>query len=217
MVVKIILAYRACDKEYEALDRFEPAEQTDPSAPDVYYDPQIAAMEEEYPDARGWLVMDGTNISYPFAIASDNDKYLRRALDGSYITAGTLFIDCRCGGDFKSFNTIIYGHKMNNGTMFAALEDYADESFFDADRSGTIFLVDGRLRLTPAACLVVSEYDTTVYDPAADPTAFREYIKANAKCLDEEALNGSDSFVTLSTCSYSFRGARTVLVCAVAR
>ena len=53
-------------------------------------------------------------------------------------------MDCRCSADFSGFNTIVYGHRMNNGSMFAALKHYKKQDFLQAhpqlyvtDASGT--------------------------------------------------------------------------------
>ena len=44
-------------------------------------------------DIIAWVYCPNTQINYPVAQSRDNSFYLRRLLDGSYNTAGTLFAD----------------------------------------------------------------------------------------------------------------------------
>ena len=94
----------------------------------------FAALQAQYPDAAAWLQMDDLpRISYPVMHAADNSYYLRRAPDGSHSESGSLFAD--------AFNTavtdpyvLVYGHHMQDGSMFAGLLAYQDEDFY---RSGS--------------------------------------------------------------------------------
>jgi len=56
----------------------------------------VQSLNETYPDAIGWLYMPNTNISYPVTQGNDNEYYLTHAYDGSSLSAGTIFLDCRC-------------------------------------------------------------------------------------------------------------------------
>lgn len=47
---------------------------------------------------------------------------------------GCLFVDTSCRPDFSGRNTVIYGHRMKNGTMFAALGNYQEQVYYDATR-----------------------------------------------------------------------------------
>ena len=90
-----------------------------------------AAVKEENPDFYGWLSVPDTVIDYPVMhTPSVPERYLRRAFDGSYSTNGVPFLDGACYEDCG--NLIIYGHHMEDGTMFADLLKYADQSFWQA-------------------------------------------------------------------------------------
>ena len=60
-----------------------------------------------------------TKINYPVAQSEDNSYYLRRLLDGSWNTAGTIFMDYRNSADFSDRHTVIYGHNMKNDTTIS--------------------------------------------------------------------------------------------------
>lgn len=73
------------------------------------------------PDTVGWIKVDGTKVNYPIVQAEDNDYYLSHAFNKRSNAGGWVFADYRV--DFKDFgrNTIIYGHNMNNKTMFGSI------------------------------------------------------------------------------------------------
>ena len=80
-------------------------------------------------DCFGWISIAGTNISYPIMHTLNNpQKYLHRNFYGEYSQSDVPFLDSRCSSD--STNLIVYGHNMNNGTMFADLCKYTDYSYF---------------------------------------------------------------------------------------
>ena len=83
-----------------------------------------AEFANDYPDSLGWLYIPGTAISYPVMQYSDNDYYLSHAYDGSRLKAGSVFLDYRCESRFKNPINIVYAHNMENGTMFADVEDF---------------------------------------------------------------------------------------------
>ena len=73
-----------------------------------------------------WLY-DEYKIAYPVMHTPSNpQKYLNKNFYGEYSYSGTPFLDSRCSAD--STNLIIYGHHMNNGTMFADLCNYTEGS-----------------------------------------------------------------------------------------
>lgn len=88
----------------------------------------IIALQERNPHCVGWVSAPGTGINYPVMHTPHEPQfYLRRNFDGQYSVAGTPFLDGAC--TLKSENLIIYGHNMNDGSMFAALHQYLDEDF----------------------------------------------------------------------------------------
>jgi len=201
--------YRDEASMHEAVMDYKPE-----PAPDEAINQGVIDLQAKYPDVIGWLTVPGTKIDYPFVWAEDNDSYLRRDLDGKYALAGTLFMDCRCGKDFTSRNTIIYGHHMKNGSMFGTLKSFADKAFFEANTQGEIFLPRETLTLEFFAYLVVKSTDELIY--GIEPgDGYLNYVRKNARQYREISLTDDDRLVTLSTCAYEFDGARMVLLAVV--
>lgn len=86
-------------------------------------------------DYKGWLTIYGTQISEPVVQGETNETYLRTNINKEHAEAGTLFLD-ETTDLSQDGNLIIYGHKMNDGTMFGTLDKFEDEEFFD--NNGTV-------------------------------------------------------------------------------
>ena len=170
----------------------------------------LAGLREQNPDIIGWINLPDTGIDYPIAQAKDNDYYLRRDLNGEPARPGTIFMDCRCAGDGSGYS-IIYGHNMKSGSMFGPLQKFKDKDFFETHPEGRLLLEDGWHTLRFFAFLVVRENDAVLYNASPDD-GFLENIAARALNYREPGINDTDRVVTLSTCSYAFRGARMALV-----
>ena len=89
----------------------------------------LSTLQTEYPDIKGWISIPGTCVDYPVlqSSADDPEYYLRRTYKGEWRTAGSIFFQWDCTPESKNF--VVYGHNMNDGTMFAVLQKMADEAF----------------------------------------------------------------------------------------
>lgn len=92
----------------------------------------IGSLKETNSDVLGWIFIPGTEISYPLLQGEDNLHYLSTAWDGSYNYAGSIFLECTSNPDLNDFNTIIYGHNMRNGSMFADITSYYMQDFYES-------------------------------------------------------------------------------------
>ena len=81
-------------------------------------------------DTVGWIRMEDTVIDYVIVQGVDNDQYLRHDFFGDYSVGGTVFLDYENVLGQKLQNLIIYGHRMNDGSMFDALGKLLDEKFY---------------------------------------------------------------------------------------
>ena len=86
----------------------------------------FAVLNEKNPDCVGWVSIPGTSIDFP--VMQNGDFYLKHDFDGNYTDYGLPFLDERCSLS-TSDNLIVYGHHMNDGSMFSELLNYADEDY----------------------------------------------------------------------------------------
>ncbi len=165
-------------------------------------------------DYAGWLVVEGTEISLPIVYHAQEQYYLRRDFDKNRSVAGTLFLDYQNNKDFSDTNTMIFGHSMKNGSMFAPLQSFLNKDFFDANRFIYVSTPGGDYRYE-----IFAVYQTT---PAAVPyvpgmLAAKEFdqllsaIKAIALYDRYSDLDETDKILTLATCGYNYKNARIII------
>lgn len=164
------------------------------------------------PDVKGWLYCLDTPISYPICQGQDNLYYLNHLLDGTQNSAGCLFLDSACEG-FMERNSVIYGHHMKNGTMFASLTKYEDQGYYDAHPDLFLLTPDGTYRIRLFSAYVAGMEDNSWqmdFASEADYEAWMAEIQARS-CFKSQGLPEiTDRVVTLSTCDYTFKNARFV-------
>ena len=194
--------------------RLRPTPRVDPAAPNE--NREILDLQAEFSDVVGWLSIPNTRIDYPFVQGKDNDFYLHLDLDQNWAAAGTIFMDYRNRPDFSDFSTILFGHHMRNGSMFAALQRFDDPAFFQANDTGTIFLADKTYEIRFMAFAVIEPNDVVIYNPVIssdeDKIAFLEHVRSTARYYRDINATANDRIITLSTCNYEFYNARMVLV-----
>ena len=94
----------------------------------------FAKLKEENPDIYAWIYIPETNVDYPLVQHPTNDTYyLMHNLDGSYGYPACLYTEKANAKDFSDKNTVIYGHDMQDGSMFKTLHKFEDRAFFDAN------------------------------------------------------------------------------------
>lgn len=81
-------------------------------------------------DIYAWIYIPDTNVDYPvLQHPTDNSYYLERNMDGSKGYPGCIYTENYNTKDFQDPSTVLYGHNMMNGTMFAGLHQFADEEY----------------------------------------------------------------------------------------
>lgn len=183
---------------------------------------------EGNPDLVGWLKVPKTSISYPVMQKKEvPEYYLHRDMDGKYSFYGTPFLDSRCR--LQGDNLIIYGHNINGGRFFGALQQYREKSFFEGHP--VLFLTTKKNQWKYKVVSVI-ETDTAsklysftdVYN-TEDYWNYAKYVRMHSKFhsaygneLLEEIKQGNQKahryqFVTLSTCrTKDGRSARLLIV-----
>lgn len=169
------------------------------------------------PDMVGWLIIDGTKIDYPVMwTPQEPEYYSQRGFDKADSKNGLLFLDG--GSDVSEYgsNLIIYGHNMKNGSMFADLMKYEKKSYWE--KHPTIqfdTLYETRIYEVTA---VAKENDLSLL-PYDFISPSEEKATAAIGRMEDIALydtgidmNFGDDFLTLSTCDYSEKDGRLVVM-----
>ena len=174
------------------------------------------------PDFVGWITIDGTHIDYPVVQSAVNkaDYYLKRDFYGKRTERGCIYAREQCDLLLPSDNITIYGHRMNDGTMFGDLGKYKRQSFWEDHRYVRFDTLWERgiyeiiaVFQTQAAGDDFFAYHTFV--DAASESEFYWFINNCGRLRYYDTgveVNYGDSFITLSTCEYSQANGRLVLV-----
>lgn len=166
------------------------------------YEIKFSELQEINPDVCAWIVIDGTEVNYPVVYSKDNKNYLRTTMEGKNCTAGSIFMDCCCTTNFTTLNTILYGHNMKNGSMFATLHDYKDSAFYE--KHPYVFICTPE-KQTKYGILSVHEtrFSSDNYKTAFTEKEYEQFLfgeKEQALYETTCAIDKSKRVVTLSTC-----------------
>jgi sortase B len=177
----------------------------------------LSESESVNPDIVAWLTIPDTPIDFPVVQTDDNEYYLTHDLEKNESTYGVPFLDYRCNGDFSDYNSIIYGHNIRGERMFAGLLEFQKAEYFKTHSYGYLTTQERRYTLNFVACLVLKNdsfvYNTVFLTPN-EKEVFLQELEENALQYREFSYDSLDDLhlVALSTCSYEFTDARTVLV-----
>lgn len=155
-------------------------------------------------DIVGWIRIPNTSISYALVQAEDNNKYLRHSLDLTWNEFGWPFLDYRNSPDFTDRNTVIYGHNIVSGLMFADLTNIYNGSLGN-DVEIDIYRKDYRL-------LRYKVFSAYVYDPEmyylttsfANDEQYSTYLNtmsARSAINFNQTVGVDDTIITLQTCT----------------
>lgn len=164
-------------------------------------------------DIVGWIQIDNSNIDYPVMQTKESPNYyLRKNFYKQY-----SYLAENCDINFSD-NLIIYGHHINNSKMFGELENYKSQEYYSNHKFIKFYTLEE-----------YREYEIIAIFKTIANTGFKYYNFINdineaefdtfvSKCkelsffnIDKIAVYGDD-LLTLSTCDYSSKNARLVIV-----
>ena len=219
--IRIGYEYNQGEKEYSDLANI----MVSPSSGSIYVsesaegaapiDVDFAALNEMNANVVGWLYCEGTPINYPVVQSSDNEYYLKHLYDNQKNSSGAIFMDAMNAPDLSDANTIIYGHNMKNGTMFASLSKYHSQKYYESHPVMYYLTRNGKYKIDIFASYETpggSDAFTIFFD---SEQTYSNYLQQrwNMSQIDTSWLPMStdDNIVTLSTCSYNYNDARYVV------
>lgn len=167
----------------------------------------FASLKSVNDDVIGWIYVEALpDINYPVVQGKDNETYLHRTYEKNYNFAGTIFVDYENKNDFSDCNTLVYGHNMKNGSMFAQLKKFSqDDETYKKSKYFWIFTPEKNYRYE-----IISAYTTGVNSDTYTlfkglGEEFMEYLKKirgySEIQTDSGEMTVKDKIVTLSTCT----------------
>ncbi len=173
-------------------------------------------LKSQNDDFIGWIKIDNTNINYPVMQSSTPNFYLRKNFNKEYSYYGTPYISELCSAD-KSDNLIIYAHNMKNHQMFGDLEKYKSKDFYTNHKYIQFDTLNnqGTYEIISVFKTTANGFDYQNYTDFTDEEQFNTFMdKCKSLSLYETETNSvyGDRLITLSTCEYSRKDGRLVVI-----
>lgn len=172
-------------------------------------------LQERNSEVCGWLYSPDTVISYPVVQAENNSKYLHKDIDLNYSSYGTLFTETNSERYFNNDNTIIYGHHMNDGSMFASIVNYARQNYYEKHPVIYLNTPEINYRVDIFAAFLTDMYSDVYIPNFPTDEEMQAWLDAaveqSAIETDITVLPG-DKILTMSTCTYEYDTARYVVL-----
>ncbi len=191
-----------------------PVEDDDPNI-ELLTQVDLEALREVNPEVVGWVFLPDTKINYPILQGEDNDFYLNHTWEKIKNPVGSVFMEYRNRPDFTEFNTIVYAHNMNNGSMFADLRDYSTTWFRESHPYVYLVNDQGVFRYEVFS-FYKAPVDSFVYGLSFQQMKTRQNFITSA--LEESYADmgvtpsSTDRILTLSTCSGGTHANRWVVL-----
>lgn len=178
------------------------------------------ALSEVNSDIVAWIYIPNTSVNYPVVHGSDDEYYLYHDFEGTQgglTQSGCIFMKAANNPAFTDMGTFLFGHHLNDGSMFSVI---ADEGTFADGRPVYIFTPRGNMMLRPFALVHCAGTDTLVQTEFESKSALTSYIadKINRSVIalpQKGDPSSIDRFIALSTCDNLYTDGRYILFCSI--
>ena len=151
-----------------------------------------------------WIRLPDTVIDYPIVQTNNNTRYLSQLFDGTNSRLGSLFMDYENKGQFSDRHILIYGHDMQDGSMFGSLRNYSSSSYYKNHPEAYIYLPDGsiyKLIIFAAGRVPAFRSELPVsFNSDYDFLDYSEKIRSLSAFSVDIAIEPDDHIVSLCTC-----------------
>lgn len=171
-------------------------------------------------DLVGWISFPETVINYPVVQSTRNNRdfYLDHDFNKAYSRYGCIYASEDCDVFKPSDNITIYGHHMNNGSMFASLTKYESKEYWRTHQYFTFDTLYEHHTYQVVAVFKISaesSFRYHMFTDAVDENDFNNFISNIRRRQFYDTGIGieyGDKLVCLSTCEYTLSDGRFVVV-----
>ena len=182
---------------------------TSPSINVAKADNQIdfKSLQKQNSDIYSWIYIPNTNINYPVLQSRlDDNLYLDHDIYKNYSFSGSIYSQICNNRDYSDRVTVLYGHNMANGSMFATLHRFYDTDFFNKNKYIYVYTPDRKLTYEIVSAFEYDDRHIMNSFDFSDDNVFSDYLdmienphsvsvnKRNMK------LTTDDKILVLSTC-----------------
>lgn len=179
--------------------------------------PQYQKLYEANNDMIGFIYLDD-NHQYPILMREDDQNYyLHKDFFGKDDKNGSVFTNVSSSFG-KQGISLIYGHNMKDGSMFASISNWKKQDYFDSNKTMRIDTLFEESDYEVVAIAIINMDDSFKYYDyvgSLDETTFniwRDNFESYVIRGSLSSLTYKDTIVELSTCSYEKKNNRAVLI-----
>ncbi len=166
------------------------------------------SLKKQNSEIYAWITIPNTNVDYPILqSATDDNFYLNHDLDKNYSFPGAIYSQSMNSKDFSDRVTVLYGHNMLNGSMFASLHKFEDSDFFEENKYIYVYTENAKLTYEIVSAMsyddrhIMNSFDFSddeVYSTYLDSVINPHSISSNVR--QGMNLTTDDKLLVLSTC-----------------
>ena len=174
------------------------------------------------PDIIGWLYMSSPDISLPILRSPDDDSfYLYHNAERAYDRQGALFVEHQYNSDdFSDMCTVIYGHRMSNGSMFGTMQaTMSEEGFFDSEQYIVIYQQNCSRVYQIFATIPRDNSHILYYNDFTDESVYDSFIRdvysqtgVDVNLVQDARPQYGDHLLILSSCLWGDRTSRYLVI-----
>ena len=175
------------------------------------YQPNFDELMEINPDIYAWIYIPNTAVDYPVARSTsegDDSFYLEHNVYRQYQFSGTIYSEIKNSPDMHDKVTVMYGHNMLNGTMFATLHNFGNKEFFEENNTAFVLTKDKVFTYLIYSAYTYDDRHILNTNNFGSDEVFQSYLD---ETLDPHALDANvregvtlttdNRILTLSTCT----------------
>lgn len=155
------------------------------------------------PDYMFWLYIPGTVVNYPVARSAEPGYYLNHTFQGTANPCGSLFVQEEVK-NLNHGNTVVFGHNMKDGSMFADLKNYRNQNFYRSHQTIQIHYKGKWQKGDIFSCQIREEEDLRCYQTdffdSKEKQEFIDRMKASSLYDIQFQPSAKRPIITLSTC-----------------
>ncbi len=182
--------------------------------------PFLDELIEMNPDACAWISIYGTNIDYPVFQGKNDMAYINKDAFGEYSISGSIFLSVLNKRDFSGPYQLIYGHHMENGSMFGDLDKFKEREFMFNENGnrcqgdeGVLILPGKAYDLHALAFMITDCHDEMIYRADKTETDVKELLTyAKEKAMFMRDPGKVRHILALSTCGSGSADERMILL-----
>lgn len=222
-IFDILNEYSVGDKEYDSLvdiaginiESKKVFSKTDVTPEEVkMINMDFESLSKVNEEVVGWIINPGTVINYPIVKGKNNSKYLNTTFDGTYNKNGCIFMNYNNAPDFTDRNSVIYGHHMKSGKMFASLCEYQKQDYFEEHPYMYLYTPNQIYKLEVFSAYIddaEGDYYKMSFKDDEEYLSFLTERKKKSAILSNVSLTKDDRIITMQTCTYEYADARFIV------